>query len=77
MYTWGEGDFGCPLTEQRKDFNMLKRIGAYVVALFLIALPILVTCSFVFNWYGGIKTLLAVLSLLEFLLLGSIIYEVG
>ena len=56
---------------------MLKWIGAYVVALFLIALPILVTCSFVFNWYGGIKTLLVVLSLLEFLLLGSIIYEDG
>ena len=46
---------------------ILILIGAVVVSAFLMAMPILATCSFVFNWIEGYQFLLTVACLLELL----------
>lgn len=47
------------------DETILEIIGSIVVAIILIAIPILVPLSFVYDWYGGIKMILVVTTILE------------
>lgn len=49
------------------DFEALcKAIGVIVIGLIIIAIPILCGLSFGYNWYGGIKTFLVVLVIIEY-----------
>lgn len=57
------------------DETILKMIGSLVVAIIFIAIPILVSLSFVYDWYGGIKTFLVVATILEVLYLVDLIME--
>lgn len=42
-------------------------IGYLLVSIIIFAIPILTTLSFVFNWYPGVKFLLTLLSVLDYL----------
>lgn len=53
------------LKEQSMDETILEIIGSVVVAIILIAIPICVSLSFVYDWYGGIKMFLIVATMLE------------
>ena len=52
-------------------------IGALIVSLFLMAIPILCTLSFVYNWYSGLKFILTVACWLELLGLMSLLLDIG
>ena len=43
--------------------SILKAIGCMVLATVIITIPILVTASFIYNWYGFIKLVLVLLTL--------------
>ena len=47
------------------DEIILELIGSFVVAIILIAIPICVSLSFVYDWYVGIKIFLVIASVLE------------
>lgn len=47
------------------DKIFLEIIGSIVVAIILIAIPIFVTLSFAYDWYGGIKTFLVIATMIE------------
>ena len=50
-----------------KDFkDMLQVIGAFLVSVAIMAVPILVTCSFIYSWYSIIKYLLVIMCVIEF-----------
>ena len=55
------------LKEQGMDETILEIIGSVVVAIILIAIPICVALSFVYDWYGVIKTFLVIATILELL----------
>lgn len=42
--------------------SVLKTIGTVVLASILIAIPILLTISFIYSWYGFIKLILIFLT---------------
>ena len=42
-------------------------IGYLIVSIIIFAIPILTTLSFVFNWYVGIKFLLILLSIIDYI----------
>ena len=54
---------------------MLKQIGALVVALIVMAIPILLACAFFYDWYPLLKILLIVLSVVELSCLWTSIYD--
>ena len=41
-------------------------IGVFIVSLFLMAIPVLGTLSFVYNWFPGSKFILIVACLIEY-----------
>lgn len=47
------------------DKTILEMIGSFVVAIIFIAIPILVSLSFVYDWYGCIKLFLIIATSLE------------
>ena len=51
-------------------------IGIFVLSAILMAIPILTTCAFVFNWVVGVKYFLILLSLSEFVAISVFIREV-
>ena len=63
------------LKEQSMDETVLEIIGSVVVAIILIAIPICVSLSFVYDWYGGIKMFLVVVTILELLGLMDLIMK--
>lgn len=52
-------------------------IGAFIVALLLMAIPILCPLSFVYNWYPGLKFILIVACCIEFLGIISLLTKGG
>lgn len=50
-------------------------IGAFIVALFLMALPILCTLSFAYNWFPGVKFILTVACFVEYFGLINLLSE--
>ena len=41
-------------------------LGIFVLSIILFSIPILTTCAFAFKWIDGIKYILTILSLIEF-----------
>lgn len=54
---------------------MTRGIGSFVMAIFLIAIPILVTLSFELNWYLFAKYIFTVGTLVEVIVLTIVIYK--
>lgn len=52
-------------------------IGSFIVSLFLMAIPILCTLSFVYNWYPGLKFILPIACSIECLWLMNLLLEMG
>lgn len=52
-------------------------IGAFIVSLFLMAIPILCTLSLVYNWFPGLKFILIIACFIELLGLISLLLEIG
>jgi len=52
-------------------------IGAFIVSLVLMAIPILCALSFAYNWYAGLKFILVVACWIELLGLMSLLLEIG
>lgn len=52
-------------------------IGASIVSLFLIAIPILCTLSFAYNWYPGLKFILSIACSIECIWLMNLLLEIG
>ena len=52
-------------------------IGTFIVSLFLMAIPILCTLSFVYDWYTGFKFILFIVCLFELLGLMNLLFEIG
>lgn len=57
------------------DETILEIIGSVVVAIILIAIPICVSLSFAYDWYGGIKTFLVIATIIELLGLVDLIMK--
>ena len=51
-------------------------IGIFILSAILMAIPILTTCAFVFNWVADIKFFLILLSMSEFIVISTLINEV-
>lgn len=56
---------------------VFETIGALIVSLFLMAIPILCTLSIVYNWVAGIKVILIFACFIELLGLISLLLEIG
>lgn len=52
-------------------------IGAFIISLFLIAIPILCTLSIIYNWFPGLKFILIVACLIELLGLANAMLEIS
>ena len=52
-------------------------IGAFIVSLFLIAIPILCTLSIIYNWFPGIKFILVVACFVDLFGLINLLLEIG
>lgn len=48
-------------------------LGIFVLSIILFSIPILTTCAFTFNWISGIKYILTILSLIEFVAINTFI----
>jgi hypothetical protein len=46
--------------------NMVNIIGIFVTTAILYTIPILTACSFIYKWNGSSKTVLIVVSIIEF-----------
>ena len=53
---------------------MIRAIGSFVVAIFMMAIPILATLSWVCDWYDFFKTIFIIFTLAEIFGLTSAIY---
>ena len=56
--------------------TIVIEIGIFVLSAILIAILILTTCAFVFNWIAEIKFFLILLSMSEFIVISALINEV-
>lgn len=54
---------------------VIKMIGSIVLSFVVYSVPILTTCSFVYDWNGIIQFLLTFASFMEMLLLVALIYN--
>lgn len=60
------------------EFDLfLTIIGALVVSIIFMAIPILCACSFCLNWWSGAKFLLLVSTAIEFLVVFSVLGGIG
>lgn len=57
--------------------TVFEIIGAFIVSLFLMAIPILCTLSFVYDWYAGFKFILFIACLFELLGLMNLLFEIS
>lgn len=57
--------------------TVYELIGAFIVSLFFIFIPILCTLSFVYDWYPGVKFLLIVACGVEYLGLLNLLLEIA
>ena len=55
--------------------TVFEIIGAFIVSLFLISIPILCTLSFAYNWYPGLKFILTVACFVEYFGLINLLLE--
>ena len=56
---------------------VFETIGALIVSLFLMAIPILCTLSLVYNWFPGLKFILIIACFIELFGLISLLLEIG
>lgn len=56
---------------------IFETIGVLIISLFLMAIPILCTLSFVYNWFPGLKFILSVACLIEYFGLMNLLLEIG
>lgn len=56
---------------------IFETIGALIVSLFLMAIPILCTLAIVYNWVAGIKVISIFACFIELLGLISLLLEIG
>lgn len=62
----------------KRNFNIfLAIIGALVVSIIFMAIPILCACSFCLNWWGGAQFLFSVSTVIEFLVVFSVLGGLG
>lgn len=54
-----------------------ETIGVLIVSLFLMAIPILCTLSFVYNWFPGLKFILIIACFIELLWLMNLLLEIS
>lgn len=57
--------------------TVFEKIGAFIVALFLMAVPITCSLSFVYNWASSLKFIFIVACFIEFLGLISLLKKGG
>ena len=55
----------------KKAINIL---GTLILTVMIIAVPILCTCSYLLNWEAFIKYISTLLTVLEMIVMGAIIY---
>ena len=55
--------------------ELIRFVGSSVIALILISIPGLLVASFAFDWHGFLKTVLCMVTIAEFILITSFIYE--
>lgn len=53
--------------------KLVYEIGLLVVTVFLYAIPILTVCSFIYDWYTGVRFMLIVTSIIELIGLNYLI----
>ena len=54
---------------------ILITIGIFVASAVLMAIPILATCAIILNWFGFLRTLLVILTFIEFIGLVTLLAE--
>ena len=52
-------------------------VGTFIVSLFFMSIPVLCTLSFVYSWYPGIKMILIVACIVEWIGLISLLIDVA
>ena len=52
-------------------------IGAFIISLLFISIPILCTLSFVYNWFGSLKLILIVACFVEWVGLMSLLVDIS
>ena len=57
--------------------TVFEIIGAFIISLFLMAIPILCTLSIVYNWFPGLKFILVVACIIELLGLVNAMIEIS
>lgn len=57
--------------------TVFEIVGTFIVSLFLIAIPILCTLSFVYNWFPGLKFFLLVACIVEYFGLITLLTEIA
>lgn len=57
--------------------TVYELIGAFIVSLFLISIPVLCTLSFVYDWYAGLKFLFIVACVVEYFGLVSLLSQMA
>lgn len=57
--------------------TVFEIIGAFIVSLFLMAIPVLCTLSFVYDWYAGFKFILFFACLFEWIGLMNLLNEIS
>ena len=53
--------------------NALISIGGLVVTLVILVIPVLLVCSFIYNWFDFFKFVLIIATLLDFAGVGSVV----
>ena len=53
--------------------NALISIGGLVVTLVILAIPVLLVCSFIYNWFDFYKFVLIIATLLDFASVGTVV----
>ena len=56
---------------------LFETIGTFIVSLFLMAIPVLCTLSFVYNWFLGINFFLCVACVVEWLGVISVLIKLS
>lgn len=55
--------------------SAIKIIGSIVLSLFLYSIPILTTCSLIYDWYGSVQFVLSIASVIEMICLMAFVYD--
>lgn len=54
--------------------KVINILGTLILTVMIVSVPILCTCSYLLNWNGFIKYISAMLTVLETIVIGGILY---